>query len=1188
MTVLWQTLTLSGFGTYRDTVEVAFSSGINVCIGGNETGKSTLAAGIAAIIYGLQANADPRSFGQGRFRNWYTPSCFEGTLTFSADGQQYRIHRNFDNHRVSLQLYSVQGWQEEAGGEHNPNARKINAAYETKITEILGVRSRELFYGTFFVAQPLPEEKASLPEVARLLSGGTHYQDALQSLAAQLKEITRYTGRLGVTGQDMRQDRVLELLEKEIEETEQGLEDSNRVLTALQQTSAALADTRQKISQVRGELTAKESLLQAWQRWRTYRDRYGDALLRQSSLTEASEQCKTLLAAMRKKENKLSVDYARFTSLPEDTGDVLATLCQIADEEKRLMAEQQESALALASVENKIVHAKKVAASYADVQGREMLPADCRTLQKLLSEEHEILSAAEAAQSRLHDLLAKMTLLPALDKFGTSPAQRVSDALEAAKAVVPEWRNYSSDLRRLTILDEQLKSEFALFEEADQGTLELVNSFEATRFHLEAEVAGAQKVHQRLWGLVQEAKQAQHSYNRLYSDLEELGEDGLLLVEEKLGLLQAVKTHAALSSGMGHAVGASIAGLVAGGAAYLLAGLLWVGGLAAAMCAALYFVLWRLLFQGKRHLQAGQNTRERLHRINVLLGPHAAAGEAQLGEIRLRLKQRTGDLNRLTALQTELPGDIRLQEAENQLQAAKEALSRFYAKTQAFTTKYTHLPEALEKWRDYTREAAELRNRIALFAYRHGVRDEGVSLFDMAPEKLPAPWPLLIHLVEAYGLTDETKTVAGLLALLDRLEPKWWEEALEQAAQYEELLQEIRTVEIQLAALTGDTSETGIRLVRLRNEIGELRLATAPFDENSNIVELTERLKACKKAQDDVAEFLTIREQATAKAGELAEKLCSLREKEVLLSQPVAPLLAGGESPESLLVLWRNVQDLKRELEQAEKELAAVLRAHGVKSPEELQAAATDAANRALGILQPWENLLQEFPGLPGTGKDDPAVLEEQYRQLTEAVRILREESVLLHEKARELEFSQARLQGQSPVNLATGMDRLRILRERQKRLQREAAALQKAHQELDRAIHTYSASYRQELADRSSYYFKRITGVTTRKIIVDEDFSVRLSEDGRDCAVAHLSQGARDQLYLALRLAIADLLSGQICLPFLLDDPFVNWDEKRRTNIRDALTVLSQNRQIILLSHNPVFAAWGKSCTIHPAGGRP
>jgi uncharacterized protein YhaN len=66
------------------------------------------------------------------------------------------------------------------------------------------------------------------------------------------------------------------------------------------------------------------------------------------------------------------------------------------------------------------------------------------------------------------------------------------------------------------------------------------------------------------------------------------------------------------------------------------------------------------------------------------------------------------------------------------------------------------------------------------------------------------------------------------------------------------------------------------------------------------------------------------------------------------------------------------------------------------------------------------------------------------------------------------------------------------------------------------------------------------------------------------------MSEGTRDQLYLALRLAALELhLEQTDALPFIADDLFVNFDNARAKAGLQALADLSQRTQVIFLSHH-------------------
>lgn len=71
------------------------------------------------------------------------------------------------------------------------------------------------------------------------------------------------------------------------------------------------------------------------------------------------------------------------------------------------------------------------------------------------------------------------------------------------------------------------------------------------------------------------------------------------------------------------------------------------------------------------------------------------------------------------------------------------------------------------------------------------------------------------------------------------------------------------------------------------------------------------------------------------------------------------------------------------------------------------------------------------------------------------------------------------------------------------------------------------------------------------------------------------LSQGTRDQIYLAVRLAIVEHLDeGQERLPLFLDEVFVNWDAFRRGCGYDVLRETARRRQVFLFTCHPWLAA--------------
>jgi len=87
-----------------------------------------------------------------------------------------------------------------------------------------------------------------------------------------------------------------------------------------------------------------------------------------------------------------------------------------------------------------------------------------------------------------------------------------------------------------------------------------------------------------------------------------------------------------------------------------------------------------------------------------------------------------------------------------------------------------------------------------------------------------------------------------------------------------------------------------------------------------------------------------------------------------------------------------------------------------------------------------------------------------------------------------------------------------------------------------------------------------------------DLDFSVKLwngQQFARGKAVSQMSTGARDQLYLAIRLAISEYLSSaENPLPLLIDDVFATSDDDRaRAGMRLLIEHFGEHHQIVIVS---------------------
>lgn len=137
-------------------------------------------------------------------------------------------------------------------------------------------------------------------------------------------------------------------------------------------------------------------------------------------------------------------------------------------------------------------------------------------------------------------------------------------------------------------------------------------------------------------------------------------------------------------------------------------------------------------------------------------------------------------------------------------------------------------------------------------------------------------------------------------------------------------------------------------------------------------------------------------------------------------------------------------------------------------------------------------------------------------------------------------------------------------------RLQDEYSAISLAMEALESANLTLQNRFSPALGARAAEIFAGITGGKYQKVLLSRDFSLAAepAEDVTPRSIQLLSQGAADQLYLSVRLAICDMvLPRDKGVPLILDDALISFDDDRLRAALDYLLRESENRQILLFT---------------------
>ena len=204
---------------------------------------------------------------------------------------------------------------------------------------------------------------------------------------------------------------------------------------------------------------------------------------------------------------------------------------------------------------------------------------------------------------------------------------------------------------------------------------------------------------------------------------------------------------------------------------------------------------------------------------------------------------------------------------------------------------------------------------------------------------------------------------------------------------------------------------------------------------------------------------------------------------------------------------------------------------------------------------------------LQSVSKDVPAPKApdslEQTMEETEALLINAQYEL----KQNHLRLGQCQGQAESIGQENVLREQLKQVRSRIEKLENTYAALDIALQALSSAKNELQRRFAPRIARRAEELFGKLTGGRYEKVILTDDLSLQISAQEETTLRSSMwrSDGTVDQLYLALRLAVAEELTPDA--PLVLDDAMVRFDDDRLKTALHILTETAENKQVILFT---------------------
>lgn len=293
----------------------------------------------------------------------------------------------------------------------------------------------------------------------------------------------------------------------------------------------------------------------------------------------------------------------------------------------------------------------------------------------------------------------------------------------------------------------------------------------------------------------------------------------------------------------------------------------------------------------------------------------------------------------------------------------------------------------------------------------------------------------------------------------------------------------------------------------------------------------------------------------------------------------------------------RGRSQLEQELQEQEREMANLL--SGLELPDMEAAEALFAAEEA--HVAKIDVLTAQLDGL--VGREPPDVLPAQrdaaaleIDQKTGALEALgpiakepraRErlevevrDAERAVESARDEEANAKALVEQNAVDaeeVAAHAERLATWQEQLGTLQRRARVYDLTFKAIDAAERATMRTATRYLEKHMVGDLERVTAGRYRRVRVDDatlGIEIFAPERGDWVDVGALSQGTLDLVYLAARIGLVRLVTGDRRPPLVLDDPFVTLDDERARRALELLRTISADFQVIYLTTSERYDA--------------
>ncbi len=391
-------------------------------------------------------------------------------------------------------------------------------------------------------------------------------------------------------------------------------------------------------------------------------------------------------------------------------------------------------------------------------------------------------------------------------------------------------------------------------------------------------------------------------------------------------------------------------------------------------------------------------------------------------------------------------------------------------------------------------------------------------------------------------------------------------------AQWTELVQQLGQAPQADPDQVREFLETAEHVLSLWREIGQLESRIRGIDQDLQHYAQQVRQLIQRVAPERVGQVRPDVQQLQAVVSQLHEEL-ERAGRERKRAEDLEKRLRDGEE---------ELQKLQGKLQGWENELRELCRRARCRDPEQLEQIELKSRKRQQREQeretlrtnlqrqaghQPLDEWIQQIQ------RHQPEQIEQQLQQCNTQLEEVQQE---LAEAQREQGRCEAELKRHDGSGRVAGLQQEReLLLDKLEETTEQYLNTFLAAWVLRRAIERFQREQQGPVLGRASELFARLTCGSFQELQIgydnrDQQVLVGVRPDGEQVLVPGMSDGTRDQLYLALRLALLEhALQQREPVPFVVDDILIMFDDQRAAAALNALADLAQKTQVIFFTHH-------------------